>query len=422
MITTKADAIAAIVRKVSALELDELVMWHCYHKTPDDHAAQKACEPAAMRATKQLISELPDVLEELVAPAFFPVRTEQDSKPGSSRFGGVPDVSPDFEWPSSDFFSVGDACREFAPASLNLRHFDLQQPLPMTFVTQIDLEEVSGMEAQLPDSGRLLVFMDYALWFNTEKSPGLKIVWDETPVTELVRAETPEALSSLDKLARRQFEALTAEARQFADELLGDSNDMGLTSVASSFDSDEVDTELYSNKEFEEPFHSGFLPPEFPVFFDRKWVALGKATIEVEYSVYSKRVASLDAVHVVYECEQLWSDEDDKDGPIPLYHQFLGKPYPEQDDPRYDAFYQRILGRAFRDDGDFDIIREKCGLDGEQLKAYLVEQSKAYKLLLQLDVASFLDMNSEGVFYIFLHQDDLQAREFSKAVVIYQQT
>ncbi|MCR4265410.1 YwqG family protein [Nitratireductor sp. ZSWI3] len=69
---------------------------------------------------------------------------------------------------------------------------------PLAFIGQFDLAALStqaGFDASLPDTGRLLLFYD--LWilppsFDPRSSAGLRLIYDETPVSELVRAEPPE--------------------------------------------------------------------------------------------------------------------------------------------------------------------------------------------------------------------------------------
>lgn len=62
------------------------------------------------------------------------------------------------------------------------------------------------------------------------------------------------------------------------------------------------------------------------------------------------------------------------------------------------------------------------GGEGPAVSAEEAEQALKFQLLLQLDVASFLDADAEGHFYFFLHEDDLAARNFDAVIVIYQQT
>lgn len=62
------------------------------------------------------------------------------------------------------------------------------------------------------------------------------------------------------------------------------------------------------------------------------------------------------------------------------------------------------------------------GLEGAALEAHEAEEAARFRLLLKLDVASFLDMNSEGRFCFFLHEDDLRDGRFAPIRVVYQQT
>lgn len=141
--------------------------------------------------------------------------------------------------------------------------------------------------------------------------------------------------------------------------------------------------------------------------------------MEVESTAYAKRVEATGAVDVVYEADE----PETEAGDTAPYHQVLGKPRPEQDDPRYDAVMERILGRPYGSREDYALMKRKTGLaTDDEMAAHIGAESQAYVLLLQLDVASFLDMNNEGTFYILLHRDDLKARRFDNAITIYQQT
>lgn len=390
MPNTKDQVIARLVEEMQALELDELAMWHCYHQHPDDLSAQQACEVKSLAATHALIDELPQLAEGMIAPAIVASPNSDETGIGQSKFGGVPDVAIDFEWPLSDHFTIANASEDYQPVA-SKSPVPLDRPLPMTFVAQLDLSERALKNTVLPNTGRLLIFMDYPVWFVDEQKAGITLIWDQTPADQLTRATIPEALVWLDSLAIKQWDEFSA-----------------------SLDADFGDTAEHK------PFNSGFMPPEIPVELKNSWRRLAPQTIELRQSGYTRRVAVTGAADIYQELGHY--DLGQAEQGRPLFHQILSKPFPEQDDPRYDAYYLHLLGRPLLSGADYDAVRAKIGLEGDALKAHEAEHALAFQLLLELDVASFLGMNAEGRFYFFLHQDDLAARNFNAVIVIYQQT
>ena len=421
MADTKEAAVAYIVAQVADLDLDDLVYLHCTHKFPKDETAEDACRPETLKVTQSLIADLPDLAGELVAPAFVPVRA-QEGRPGGSQFGGIPSLPAGFDWPLSEHYTIGDAYKDVAPTSFK-QLFKRKKPLPMTFIAQIALAEVSGLDPDLPDTGRLMIFMDHELWAENGPS-GIRIVWDQTPEAELALAEAPETLVTLDELARIQHEEMEAESAALVEDFLKDL-DVGDSSLADSIDprdDDEGEEDAEPpEEEGDETFSSFFLPPQIPVTFSRVWLPLNHHASETAGTAYAQRVAGTGAVDVLYEAEVLSPEGGAAD--MPPYHQVLGKPIPEQSDPRHAAIERRLLGRANESHEDYALMKEKAGIDtDEQMIAYMTAQASEYVLLLQLDVASFIDMSTEGTTYILLHRDDLAARRFENAIAIYQQT
>ena len=393
MANSQEQAIASYIEEIEALELDELVSLHCYYQHHDDDAARDACEPKALAATQALIADLPSLVHELVAPAFKVKSVLNEVRMGQSQFGGLPDVAPDFEWPLSTRFTVGDAANEYQSSS-SASPVSMDDALPMSFIAQINLSDLSAEtaeSAELPDDGRLLIFMDYATWFQDEQKARTRIIWDRTDADQLIKASAPEVLVWLDELARADWAKLQRNLRE-------------------EFGGDEED----------QPFSSGFLPPAALVEWQWSWQGLVSNVIEVHQSEFAKRQRATGAADVQAEVTSLWPDElNDRLSP---YHQILGTPFPEQDDPRYDAYHQSLLGRPVVSQEDFDQIDSMIGLEGEARSAHDAEQALQFRLLLELDIQSFLDMNTEGRFYFFLHEGDLAARNFDAVIVVYQQT
>jgi hypothetical protein len=104
-----------------------------------------------------------------------------------------------------DLDNIGKASHEeieaYAKAQLAMSEA-VQKPFPLPFIGQFDLAELSkehGLDAGLPDRGRLLLFYD--LWllpasFEPRARAGLRLIYDETPVADLMRTELPQEFAS----------------------------------------------------------------------------------------------------------------------------------------------------------------------------------------------------------------------------------
>lgn len=149
-------------------------------------------------------------------------------------------------------------------------------------------------------------------------------------------------------------------------------------------------------------------------------MSISSQALDFAETDYYKRIETQD-------CADIYSDADleyyeaFEEGQL-TYHQILGIPYPEQDDPRYYAFDQDRLGASNAKREDYDRLEAGSGLDKAAYRLFETESAKGYVLLLQLDQAHFMDMNIEGHFYIFIKSNDLKALNFDNPIVVYQQT
>ncbi len=116
---------------------------------------------------------------------------------GATRFGGVPDVPKDFQWP---YF--------------NTKTFDDEEekPRPLAFLAQFNCEEISKHDTEhlLPDKGLLSFFyeLDSQLWGFDPKNKGCaRVFWFEN-TEDLVPADIPD---DLDKV--NTFNALKIKAK-----------------------------------------------------------------------------------------------------------------------------------------------------------------------------------------------------------------
>ena len=121
---------------------------------------------------------------------------------GANRLGGWPDMPPGMPWP------------ERGPHKFRFRYqfhdeAGAGEKRPLSFLAQIDLTTVQGVCLDLPSSGRLLFFYDAI-----EKPTGnLKsnegtcaVLYDESPIDDLVRRKPPGYLNSMIGRALGYFE------------------------------------------------------------------------------------------------------------------------------------------------------------------------------------------------------------------------
>ncbi len=148
---------------------------------------------------------------------------------GASKLGGRPDLPRGMDWPLRSPYA--DAAKRAArhrseadrliadsrkPGSwlkpedaerygkeLYAKAEAMGSPFPLAFFGQFNLSVLSkeeGFDKSLPAEGRLLLFYDY--WeqpeeFSPEAAAGWRLVWDNTPVTGLVRAAVPGQLAAI---------------------------------------------------------------------------------------------------------------------------------------------------------------------------------------------------------------------------------
>jgi uncharacterized protein YwqG len=177
----------------------------------------------------------PDIVSKLAAqarPAILLVTAESDENAiplGASKIGGCPDLPRDLPWPVRPPYPDADkrAARHRKEArrlledsrkprswmtaeqgerysrALNVRADATQCEFPLAFLGQVNLAELadeSGFDTAFPSEGRLLLFYDFQEMpeeYSPEASVGWRLVWDTTPVSELVRVPVPAALSSI---------------------------------------------------------------------------------------------------------------------------------------------------------------------------------------------------------------------------------
>jgi uncharacterized protein YwqG len=135
---------------------------------------------------------------------------------GGSKFGGDPDLPADMDWPMRPAYPDAeerrrkleeDMKRWRRPANSPLDAEDRElmrlvgEPFPLSFVCQLNLAALSReggvfFHPLLPKEGRLLVFVDEVGWQFGEASDrvAMRLIWHKTPREQLARRSAPEPL------------------------------------------------------------------------------------------------------------------------------------------------------------------------------------------------------------------------------------
>jgi uncharacterized protein YwqG len=342
------------------------------------------------RTVHEARQELEDIFDpktaEIIAGALVPaivfkrLAEGETAAPGATRIGGIPDLPKAASWPvrpvpanAEEIIARGG--RNHAP---HIRKH-LERELPFEFVAQVDLAEAARLgpaAACLPQEGRLLFFYDGAVapWHNGPEA--CRVIWDRTPIAELVPKPRPEALAALGEEYAKEWNE-TAAKKGWA--------------LASP---DDV------------PYWGPAQPARLEI---RQRLPHTHSVEMQENAELSAALKHEDAADAYYE---LFSVYWDKKGDEPTRQQLLGPPLPEQDDPRYDA----VTVTEFRAQ---HLSRE------ERQKNWpaIAKAAADWRLLLQLDLNAYLRQEFvEGTVYFLIHRADLAARAFDKAVAVYQQT
>ena len=125
------------------------------------------------------------------------IEEEGNTAVGATRFGGIPDVPKDFQWP---YFSTSTFDDEE------------EKPRPLAFIAQFNCEEISKYDTEnlLPEKGLLSFFyeLDSQLWGFDPKNKGCaRVFWFEN-IEDLSPAAIPDDLQK-----ENIFEALKIKAR-----------------------------------------------------------------------------------------------------------------------------------------------------------------------------------------------------------------
>ncbi|NOU32121.1 MAG: DUF1963 domain-containing protein [Polyangiaceae bacterium] len=118
---------------------------------------------------------------------------------GASRFGGMPDLPPDFPWPRWEGFTEEDL--HLPPGAYVPRAMD---PGPLSFLAQLDLASIPDPEGRLPATGLLSFFFD--AWQQPDGRPwdrgAARVLYFED-TSAVARASAPDDLHEELRFAER---------------------------------------------------------------------------------------------------------------------------------------------------------------------------------------------------------------------------
>lgn len=157
------------------------------------------------------------------------VDDESDIPVGASKIGGLPDLPIGAEWPHRPAYANADKLAAERRKEAQRYLLEADQPnswmtheigrlchdeamaradavghrFPLAFLAQIDLAALSretGFDRALPHEGRLLLFYDF--WndpgaFEPAARDNFRLLWDRTPVSQLLRMAAPSELAAL---------------------------------------------------------------------------------------------------------------------------------------------------------------------------------------------------------------------------------
>ncbi len=306
------------------------------------------------------------VLTDRLIPQFWIAPTKDaGDRPGSTRFGGAPDLPEGMAWPMRPI--PPDAPQRVEELKT---HFEwiakhIARELPFEFLAQIDLAEAAKHpnHAQgVPAQGRLLFFWDGVVGLHDGGAEVCRVIWDTSPAADLTRADVPKLLEEL--------EAAYDPSGRF-------------------------------KKPYVYPVRVMRLAPELQL--PNRFVAEFQADPDLralgEHDDHEESYRQLTAMD---------EGQFTTDGRNARRQRFLGSPDPEQDDPRFDS----VVASGY----------PAPRWDQEQL----VEATRLalqWRLLLQVDLGDLSQQDlTEGTVYFLIRNDDLASRDFSRVHAIYQQT
>lgn len=360
--------------------------------------------------------EQANLLISRLRPQLWIAAADGEGEVGATRFGGAPDMREGASWPMRA--AMPDLAKSAAGSRLPNPWIvrQLGEAVPYEFVAQIDLAEAARHPDHakgLPQTGRLLFFIDDALlmhepWGNQS---ACHLVFDETPTGDLSRLAAPARFDEMEAWWRTPDPEKIARSEKIARDLEAAGQKEAAAAMREVAKA-SANPDPKNRKPFVYPARAMKLVPllAFP----------NESAIEVGMDTDLKRLVDDDGAGEHYrrltanDIGPFTTDPDDMRVSQPWLmrearrNRLMGPPQLEQGDPRFDAIPNE----------------EKPPYPWNDVQvAAMSRKADEWQMLLQVSMADLSRQDlREGTLYFMLRKDDLARRDFSRAVVTYQQT
>lgn len=344
-----------------------------------------------------------ELIGAVIAPVFL-FATAPEGSDTLTHIGGAPVMSADIAWPEASQSPYADI-NQRAERFTQQIGTHLNDELPLSFVAQVDLATLprgATLPEGIPAQGRLMFFYDMIAGPFENGPRFAAVIWDtrDTPVERqippaLKAAEERYIAETKEALANFEFPEIDAETRKLL-----------LEAGMSEAEIDEM-ANMPAPDLSNEPVTAPYIAPRTPK------VLLEGAQLP---SAFLPEFASAaPAAHMLYfgSTDASYDFQEAFDTLIQdtSYSRFLGLPTPVQDDPRLDAAIGRLFSKQFIED------------EWTTYKDAIMAEAQDWQLLLEITMSDWLQSGDfDGTVYFLIHEDDLKARRFDRAVAIYQQT
>ncbi len=367
------------------------------------------------RSDDPLTSAHVDLLVSRLIPQLWVAPGEGEAAIGATRFGGAPDLPRGQSWPMRKALPE----RSEAAATGRLPNpwvvRQLSEDVPFEFIAQINLEEVAIHRAHvhgLPQTGRLLFFLDMAVLMDDPSAPGhgCLVVHDATPRAGLERLAIPAQFDEMERWWRAPDPGQSSHFEEIARSL----EEQGLKDAAEGMRKaagEAANPSATLRKPFVYPARvKQFVP--LVVLPDRMANELdGDPPLKAFAgdTITGEHYALLTGNDI----GQFSSDPDDFRRTQPWLtlearrNRLLGPPQPEQDDPRFDCIPEAERPAYPWDDTQIATMRQTAA---------------EWRLLLQVSIADLSQEETEGTVYFMIRDSDLAEQDFGRCRVSYQQT
>lgn len=350
-----------------------------------------------------------------------------------THFGGAPFIAKDTEWPVRPPALHAEAfMNKLFPSDDDATWIKdyLKRPVPFEFIGQIDLEEAAQhpeVSDGLPKTGRLYFFWDGVVGTYVGGAAACRVIWDDADDDELAEMPIPSDFDILEQgWAAEQQEGAKSNAEKML-KTLPDSikfmRENGVDEIAIKAAAEAI-RKLAAEQTMTGP------GPKKPFIYPNRRMKLEKilqltdasaaeTMLDVDLRVFLPGISADPETDLqrtaVFDCYTMLTSNDT--GPFAgTEHverearrmRFLGSPFPEQSDPRYDA----IDTTGYPTEGGWPAT----------VKLDAATKAIDWRLLLQVSVAALSQQQSEGSIYFLIHKEDLARHDFSKVQAYHQQT